>query len=73
MITSAEHAIAVQRRRRQAGKPGRAKAVRRWFGRVYGRGVEAHASDSLPPGLKDLLAADFSGCRSFEETHPCHT
>lgn len=73
MINTLEHAAAVQKRRRQAGKKGRAKAVRRWFARVYGRSIDAHTSDKLPPGLKILLDADFPGCRPFDKVHTCRT
>lgn len=69
MITSFEQASKVQARRRASGKKGRAKAVRRWFKREYGRAVEAHASRTLPVGLPDALAGDFAGCRRFDEVH----
>lgn len=60
MITSAEQAIAVQKRRVAAGKKGRAKAVRRWFRRNWGIAVEATAP--LPPALREGLYGDFTGC-----------
>lgn len=66
MITTLEHAIKVQARRRESGKKGRSKAVRRWFKREYGRAVEAH-SGALPAGLRDALAGDFTDCRPFDQ------
>jgi hypothetical protein len=80
MIRDAKHAIKVQERRRDSGNKGRAKAVRRWFKRTYGRAVEAHSyipvvvkiADHLRPVEVDLcfaLDGDFTGCRSFDETH----
>lgn len=71
MITSAQQAIDVQTRRRQAGKKGRAKAVRRWFKRQGWVAVEAYGGH--PPGLpmdwRKQLSGDFSECRRFDEVH----
>lgn len=67
MIKSISHAFIVQSRRRESGKRGRSKAVRRWFKRVYGRGVEAHSD--LDKAMKIGLSANFENCRSFNETH----
>ena len=69
MINTQEHAVRVQSRRRAAGLKGRSKAVRRWFKRSYGRGVEAHAPSALPVGLADALEGNFAGCRPFDEVH----
>lgn len=49
MITSAQQAVAVQTRRRQAGKKGRAKAVRRWFQRTYGCAIDVHGGEIHEP------------------------
>lgn len=71
MIDSFEQAAEVQRRRREADKKGRAKAVRRWFKRQGWRAVEAYGGQ--PPGLplnwREALGGDFSECRSFDEVY----
>ena len=82
MIRNREHAIEVQRRRREAGKAGRSKAVRRWFKREYGRAPEAHSApiwvdrwrDGMDAGyvredLRYQLDGDFTTCRGFDEVH----
>jgi len=71
MIRSAQHAHEVQVRRRLQGKKGRAKAVRRWFKRTYGRAIEAHSLMSLPDidHLRLVMHGDFTGCRGFSEVH----
>jgi len=69
VITSQKHAIAVQHRRRQAGKKGRAKAVRRWFKRTHGAAIDANSPSHLPAGLADDLRGDFDGCRPFDKVH----
>lgn len=71
MIKTREQAARIQQRRLRSGKRGRAKAVRRWFSREYGRAVEAHGG--IPDSLRLELAANFEGCRSFEETYELKT
>lgn len=54
MITTLRHARAVQQRRVRAGKPGLAKAVRRFLLREYGnlRGKPGGSLQALPPEEK---------------------
>lgn len=62
MIKNPRQAIAVQRRRLASGKKGVAKAVRRFHNRMAGNKAQG-------AWLSLRLDADFSGCRTFNETH----
>ena len=57
MIKTAEHAIAVQTRRRREGLKRRSKAVRRWFKRTHGRAVEAHGQLDPRPWVAAFVHA----------------
>jgi hypothetical protein len=67
-VRNADHAVRVQTRRREAGKKGRSKAVRRWVKREFGMGVDA-CPGIVGGVLRDALKGDFTRCRSFQETH----
>ena len=61
MITDSVHAQQVQTRRRESGKKGRSKAVRRWAKSECGTAIDAYSyfmPDSMLAGLK----GDFTGC-----------
>ena len=62
MIKNVEHAKAVQARRMASGKNGTAKAVRRFYIKLAPNKYEAYKSLAK-------LAANFTGCRTFNETH----
>lgn len=68
MITDSVHAAQVQTRRRESGKKGRAKAVRRWAKRECGTTIDAY-SYFMPDGMRENLRGDFTGCRPFQEVH----
>lgn len=62
MIKNTDQATAVQHRRLSSGKKGVSKAVRRFHKRTAGGQYQGAR-------LNMLLNADFSGCRTFDETH----
>ena len=66
MITDSIHAGQVQTRRKDAGKKGRAKAVRRWAKRETGTAVDACAH-FMPESLMHSLSGDFTGCRLHDK------
>jgi hypothetical protein len=70
MITTWEQAVAVQTRRRDSGKKGRSKAVRRWFKRTGNAlSIEIHDGAIDNRDFHYQLRGDFTGCRRFDEVH----
>ena len=64
MIKTVQHAIAVQTRRRESGKKGRSKAVRRWFKRTYSEpAIDIYTPNAfLSAEDKDALHGNFTDC-----------
>lgn len=63
MITTWKHAMEVQTRRRESGKKGRSKAVRRWFKRSeIAPTIDVHYGQAIARAFRYQLSGNFEGC-----------